>query len=171
MFFVKTLEDHLTLHPSFFGSQAKQYVTDLLYTQNEGKNTGVMMIIAIIDVLDISEPKIMPGTGYAMYDISYRAIVWRPFRGEVVDGLVRNVVAGGFFVDVGGLNCFVSRQLIPKQLKYTVEGATPSFTDNIDQTIEHGSQVRLRIKGMRSEMNEMFAVGSIKEDYLGILMQ
>ena len=57
--------------------------------------------------------------------------------------------------------------MIPQQLKYTVEGATPSFTDGVDQTVERGSQVRLRIKGIRGEMGQMFAIGSIREDYLG----
>lgn len=48
-----------------------------------------------------------------------------------------------------------------------MEGATPSFTDGVDQTVERGSQVRLRIKGIRGEMGQMFAIGSIREDYLG----
>ena len=109
MFFIKTLQDRLPLHPSYFGAQAREYITDQLYARNEGKSTGNMMIIAIIDVEDISEPKIMPGTGMAQYDISYRAIVWRPFRGEVVDGLVSSVLANGFFVDVAGVAVFVSK--------------------------------------------------------------
>ncbi len=57
--------------------------------------------------------------------------------------------------------------MIPAELKYTVEGSTPSFTDNDDQTIERSSQVRLRIKGIRGEMGQMYAIGSIREDYLG----
>lgn len=57
--------------------------------------------------------------------------------------------------------------MIPSQLKYTVDGSTPSFTDNAEQTVERNSQVRLRIKGIRGEMSEMFAIGSIREDYLG----
>jgi len=171
MFFVKELEYRVTLHPSFFNQGAPQAVIEKLYTDREGKNLGTMMIVAIIDVTDISEPKIVPGTGFADYDISYRAIVWRPFKGEVVDGLVSSVVHNGFFVDVGGLSVFVSKAMIPPQLKYTVEGSTPSFTDNQDQTVERGSQVRLRIKGIRGEMDQMFAIGSIREDYLGPLLQ
>jgi hypothetical protein len=58
-------------------------------------------------------------------------------------------------------------QMIPSQLKFSVEGATPSFADNEGQTVEAGSQVRLRIKGIRSELNQMYAIGSIREDYLG----
>lgn len=109
MFFVKELEYRVTLHPSFFNQGAPQAVIEKLYTDREGKNLGTMMIVAIIDVTDISEPKIVPGTGFADYDISYRAIVWRPFKGEVVDGLVSSVVHNGFFVDVGGLSVFVSK--------------------------------------------------------------
>lgn len=61
--------------------------------------------------------------------------------------------------------------MIPNSLKYSVEGSTPSYTDNEEQTIERGTQVRLRIKGIRGEMGNMFAIGSIREDYLGALLQ
>nr|POF12727.1 dna-directed rna polymerase ii subunit rpb7 [Quercus suber] len=171
MFFVKQLEHRIDLHPSFLGGQALDYVMTRLYEEVEGQNMGIMMIISIIDIADISEPKIVPGTGEAQYDISYRAIIFRPFRGEVVDGLVSSVVSNGFFVDVAGLSVFVSKAMIPSQLKYTVDGSTPSFTDNAEQTVERNSQVRLRIKGIRGEMSEMFAIGSIREDYLGPLLQ
>jgi DNA-directed RNA polymerase II subunit RPB7 len=57
--------------------------------------------------------------------------------------------------------------MIPGALKYTVEGSTPSFTDNSEQVVERGTQVRLRIKGIRGEMGSMYAIGSIREDYLG----
>lgn len=109
MFFVKNLEHRINLHPSFLGGQAQEFVLNRLYEEVEGQNMGSLMIISIIDVLDISEPKIVPGTGEAQYDISYRAIIFRPFRGEVVDGLVTSVVNNGFFVDVAGLNVFVSK--------------------------------------------------------------
>ncbi|EMC93119.1 hypothetical protein BAUCODRAFT_228826 [Baudoinia panamericana UAMH 10762] len=171
MFFVKTLEHRLTLHPSYFSAQSQAYIEEQLYREQEGKNTGTMLIIAIIDIEDVSEPKVVPGSGLAQYDVSFRAIVWRPFRGEVVDGLVSSVISGGFFVDVGGLAVFVSKALIPPQLKFSVEGSAPSYTDNVDQTIERGTQVRLRIKGIRAEMGQMYAIGSIREDYLGPLMQ
>jgi DNA-directed RNA polymerase II subunit RPB7 len=154
-----------------------------------------MMIVRIIGIQEISEPTVMPGTGMAMYTISYRAVVWQPFRGEVVDGEVSQVVPNGFFVDVGALGVFVSKavsydislglaegfyrwnwtltgvamlsQMIPSSMKFSMEGATPSFEDNDGQVITAGGHVRLRIKGIRSELNQMFAIGSIREDYLG----
>ncbi|KAF2724469.1 hypothetical protein K431DRAFT_281900 [Polychaeton citri CBS 116435] len=170
MFFVKELEHRVTLHPSFFAADAQKMVMDQLHRDVEGTNHGTHMVIAIVNTGEVSEPKIQPGTGLAEYNISFKAIVWRPFRGEVVDGQVSSVVNNGFFVDVGGLSVFVSKAMIPSSLKYTVEGSTPSFTDNTDQTIERGSQVRLRIKGIRGELGQMFAIGSIREDYLGPLL-
>lgn len=58
-------------------------------------------------------------------------------------------------------------QMIPATMQYTVEGSTPNFSDSDGMIVERGSQVRLRIKGIRGEMGQMFAIGSIKEDYLG----
>jgi hypothetical protein len=57
--------------------------------------------------------------------------------------------------------------MIPSSMKFSMEGATPSFEDNDGQVIAAGGHVRLRIKGIRSELNQMFAIGSIREDYLG----
>lgn len=109
MFFVHDLEHRIDLHPSFFSSTAGDFIRAKLYQDVEGTNTGTHLIVAVLSIDEISEPKIAPGTGFAQYNVGYRALVWRPFRGEVVDGKVTDVVSSGFFVEVGGLNCFVSK--------------------------------------------------------------
>lgn len=57
--------------------------------------------------------------------------------------------------------------MIPPSMKYNAEGSAPSFSEADGMTVERGSQVRLRIKGIRGELGQMFAIGSIREDYLG----
>lgn len=52
-------------------------------------------------------------------------------------------------------------------MKYNAEGSTPNFSESDGMVIERMSQVRLRIKGIRGELGQMFAIGSIREDYLG----
>lgn len=37
--------------------------------------------------------------------------------------------------------------------------------------IEVGTHVRVKLIGTRAEVGEMFAIGSIKEDYLGYVIQ
>ena len=57
--------------------------------------------------------------------------------------------------------------MIPPSMKYNAEGSAPNFSEADGMTVERGSQVRLRIKGIRGELGQMFAIGSIREDYLG----
>lgn len=109
MFFVKELEHSVTLHPSFFAGDARQKIEERLRQDTEGICSGGMVIVLIIGIDLISEPKVIPGRGFAQYDCAFRAVVWKPFKGEVVDGVVTHVIDSGFFVDVSGLNVFVSR--------------------------------------------------------------
>lgn len=111
MYFLKSLEESIKLHPSWFHGGAQDIVRKKLYMNVEGKNLGNHHVIAVVSIDDISEPMIQSGTGYAMYNVAYRALVWRPFRGEVVDGLVKSVLVTGIFIEVGGLDVFVSRSV------------------------------------------------------------
>lgn len=86
MFFLYELERIITLHPSFFGSKVREYLTRRLYDEVEGTCTGSYYIICVMDVIGISEGRIIPGNARAEYTIRYRTVVWRPFRGETVSG-------------------------------------------------------------------------------------
>ena len=59
------------------------------------------------------------------------------------------------------------QQLIPSDIKWDPNATPPQFTNNEDTTIEPGTHVRVKIIGTRTEVGEMWAIGSIKEDYLG----
>lgn len=58
-------------------------------------------------------------------------------------------------------------QLIPRDIKFDANATPPQFTNNEDSVIEPGTHVRVKIIGTRPEVGAMFAIGSIKEDYLG----
>jgi len=57
--------------------------------------------------------------------------------------------------------------MIPAEIKFDANATPPQYTNNEDQVIEVGTHVRLKIIGTRAEVGSMFAIGSIKEDYLG----
>jgi DNA-directed RNA polymerase II subunit RPB7 len=109
MFFLHEMERVVNLHPSYFDKDTHKYITDTLYQDVEGTNTGNFYIVCVVSVIDISEPRVLPGSGFAEFTIMFQAVVWRPFKGEVCDGMVSSVVSNGFFVDVGPLNVFVSK--------------------------------------------------------------
>lgn len=84
MFFLYELERPITLHPSFFGPRVKEYLTNRLLEDVEGTCTGQYYIICVMDAYDISEGRVVPGSAVAEYTVHYRAVVWRPFKGETV---------------------------------------------------------------------------------------
>lgn len=59
-------------------------------------------------------------------------------------------------------------QLIPSDIKWDPNATPPQFTDNGDQVIEKGTHLRIKLIGTRSDVGSMFAIGSIKEDFLGL---
>jgi DNA-directed RNA polymerase II subunit RPB7 len=92
---------------------------------------------------------------------------------------VSSVIESGFFVEIGPLNAFVSRavcwlhvrgqrvlnsvEMIPPYIKFDSKASPPQWTDNGDQVIEKGTHVRVKIKGTRNEMGQLFAIATINE--------
>jgi DNA-directed RNA polymerase II subunit RPB7 len=63
-----------------------------LYADVEGTCSGSFgYIIAVVSILDIGKGVVLAGAGLAEFVTRYRAIVFKPFKGEVVDGVVDNV--------------------------------------------------------------------------------
>lgn len=85
MFFLHELQRSITLHPSYFGKNMHELVTGKLLKDVEGTCTGSYYIISIMDTTHISEGRILPGSGLAEFTVHYRAVVWRPFKGETVN--------------------------------------------------------------------------------------
>jgi DNA-directed RNA polymerase II subunit RPB7 len=86
-----------------------------------------------------------------------------------VDAVVHSINPQGFFAHAGPLQLFVSAHLIPNDVKWDPNATPPQFTNNEDTVIEPQTHVRVKIIGTRTEVGEMWAIGSIKEDYLGCL--
>jgi DNA-directed RNA polymerase II subunit RPB7 len=57
--------------------------------------------------------------------------------------------------------------MIPPDIRYDPNATPPQFTNNEDSVIEVGTHIRVKIVGTRAEVGTMYAIASIKEDYLG----
>ena len=89
-----------------------ELVTAKLVKDMEGVCMGDYFIIAIMDTFDVSEGRILPGNGLAEFTVGYRAVVWRPFKGEVVSLLSQRVQNEELVADDPRLIASLSR-LIP----------------------------------------------------------
>jgi len=48
-------------------------------------------VIAVTTIDNIGAGLIQPGRGFVVYPVKYKAIVFRPFKGEVLDAVVTQV--------------------------------------------------------------------------------
>ena len=48
-------------------------------------------VIAVTTIDSVGAGLIQPGEGFVMYPVKYKAIVFRPFKGEVLDAVVTQV--------------------------------------------------------------------------------
>jgi DNA-directed RNA polymerase II subunit RPB7 len=130
-------------------------------------------VVAVTDVVEIGKGRIREGGGLATFPIQYNAIVFRPFKGEVFDAIVTQVNKLGFFAQVGPLQVFVSKHMIPEDMVFDAQGALPAYVSQVSdqqpQRIAKDSEVRLRVIATRVDAAEIFAIGTIKDEYLGLL--
>ncbi|KAJ9109316.1 hypothetical protein QFC21_000645 [Naganishia friedmannii] len=160
MFFMKKLSHTIHLHPSYFGPKIQEVILQKLYADVEGTTNGrygyVVAVNSIDNLTDLQAgSRVLYGSGDAEFTLQYSAIVMKPFKGEVVDAIVDKV-----------------GKYIPDDLRFQPESNPPSFvSDQAGESIKRGAKVRIRLMGIRTDQTELFAIGSIKGDFLGLLDQ
>jgi DNA-directed RNA polymerase II subunit RPB7 len=159
----------LHLHPRYFGCELKQVVEKKLKEEVEGTCTGRFgYIIMVVEITDPGAGVLIPTTGYAEFKIAYKALLLKPFKNEVVDGTVTTCNKNGFFMDVGPLQIFVSNLHMPKSFKLFEATTNPVYKNTDEEVIGPGAYVRARVIGTRVDQNEIFGVGAIDDEFLGL---
>lgn len=185
MFFLKEMEHEVTLSPGYFASGLTDLVRYALYRQLEGTYDGRHgYIVAVLALDSISKGVIRDSSGgllatqgslalasTATFTVKFRAIIYRPFKGEVVDAIIRTVNKMGFFAEAGPVQLFVSHHSVPARFSFD-PNAIPAAFISADQTemMVVGTRIRARIVGLRVDATEIFAIGTVKEEYLGLVV-
>jgi len=90
MFFLHELEKTITIHPSFFGPNINAYIESTLLREVEGTHQDNYFIVCVLNEWECSEGRVIPGSAFSEYTVHYRAVVWRPFKGEIVCSEMHN---------------------------------------------------------------------------------
>lgn len=108
-------------------------------------------------------------TGDVLYPVRYTAIVFMPYTGEVLDVIVTEATELGFFAQAGPLKLCVAKENMFREYQYDNKGSSPSWISGEDPAlrIERNSKCRVKLVGTKVDENEIFAIGTIVEDYLG----
>lgn len=170
MFYHVSLEHEILLHPRYFGAQLLETVKQKLFNEVEGQCNGKHgFVIAVTTIDNIGSGLIQSGSGFVTYPVKYKAIVFRPFKGEVLDGVVTQVNKVGIFTEIGPLSCFISRHSIPADMTFDANSSPPCYkTQDEDVVIQQDDEIRLKIVGTRIDATDIFAIGTLMDDYLGL---
>jgi len=171
MFFLLEMERIVTLPPQHFGSGMRETLHKQLVREVEGTCSGKHgYIVSVTKITDSGKGRVQVGTGKATFHMKYQCVAFRPFKGEVVDCVVTQITKLGFFADAGPFAIFVSSSLIPEDYEFTSGDQGPCFiSGDQDVAIVRNCEVRVKIVGIRVDATEIFGIGTIKEDYLGVL--
>lgn len=156
MFFLGELTQAIHLPPAEFTSEFSTTIEQKLYKMVEGTcSTDNGFIIAVTQIIEIGGGRIAH-TGYAIFNVKYTALLLNPVKNEILDAFVIKVSDLGIFCEVGPLSIFVSNYHIPQAMQ--------GF-----ERIHQDMHVRLRIIGFNISSKKMYAIGTINEDFLGII--
>eukprot|EP00180_Rhodochaete_pulchella_P000658 Plantae.Rhodophyta-Rhodochaete_pulchella.ctg14892.p1 GENE.Plantae.Rhodophyta-Rhodochaete_pulchella.ctg14892~~Plantae.Rhodophyta-Rhodochaete_pulchella.ctg14892.p1 ORF type:complete len:217 (+),score=31.59 Plantae.Rhodophyta-Rhodochaete_pulchella.ctg14892:1702-2352(+) len=172
MFFMVKMERRMHVHPRFFNSRLKQTLQQRLCMEVEGTAAGTYGFVVSVVGLDKAQP-FPPGhldevTGNAIFALKYDALVFRPFKGQVLDAVVTRVMQLGLYAEAGPMTIFVSKYQLPEDFAF--DDATECWR-SADQLlkIESSTSVRLRITGLKIEVQGFFATGTMADDFLGVV--
>ncbi len=65
------------------------------------------MLLAVLEIQEVGEGKILPGDGAVYFPTTYKALMFRPELNEVVDGEISDMVEFGAFVRIGPMDGLV----------------------------------------------------------------
>ncbi|KAK6151683.1 hypothetical protein DH2020_014318 [Rehmannia glutinosa] len=92
MFFHIVLERNMQLHPRHFGRDLRDKLVAKLMKDVEGTCSGRHgFIVAITGIESVGKGLIRDGTGFVTFPVKYQCVVFRPFKGEILEAVVTMV--------------------------------------------------------------------------------
>lgn len=175
MFLLKTIKKEILLEPKFLGPNLMHHIFSRLTTELEGQCYGKLGYV--ISVMKVEESNLI--TDNALIDndngavnmtCTCQVLVLRPFKNEVVDALVSmSDNTAGINVNIGPLVIYVSRFCMPKTISFDETSGNRWVSEDGATEIAVGTTIRLRIIGFAFRDGKISAVGTINEDYLGVI--
>ena len=100
--------------------------------------------------------------------VSCKALVVQVDEDQVIDVLVTQVNKMGVFAMYGPVTVFVPAALM-REFRY--HATPPTFVNKVgsDVTIRPNTELRVRAVGVRHKGNGLYVIGTLEQDYLGVL--
>lgn len=167
---VVTVRDVVRIPPKEFGSPIEEAAMVHLRKQHENVlDRDVGLMIAVIGIDDIGQGRLMPGDGATYHSVTYKVLVFKPIRGELVEGNVVELMDFGAFIRMGPLDglCHVS-QICDDFITQDSKGSA-LLGKETGRTLAEGDSVRARITSISFESgNRSGKLGlTMRQPFLG----
>lgn len=169
MFFVLTFEQPILMSPSCLYKDLQALIKAKLIEKVLGSvSEKYGYIVCVIKVDEPNDGKILDTSGDVLFNVRYRAVVMKPFPGEVIDGVIQDVDKYGVHVEVGPIKVFISHSNFPSDFEYN-ENQNCYFSKSQNDKLAIDTEVRFRISNVQFAENNFRPIGIMNEDYLGPL--
>ncbi|EWM24275.1 dna-directed rna polymerase ii 19 kda polypeptide [Nannochloropsis gaditana] len=172
MFYLKTLEKDFMLEPKDLGPGLKETIKRRLTQMMEGTlepDLGFVIALVALDDQHIRPGKIEYETGEVEVWVKFTVMLFRPFRNEILDAQVTTVTDMGFFADAGPVQgIYVNKHQMPQDYGFDAQDNVWRTSD-MEVEIRPGCGVRMRVVGVDITPGRMNVVGSIMDDYTGLI--
>ncbi|MCW3132463.1 MAG: DNA-directed RNA polymerase [Candidatus Methanospirare jalkutatii] len=138
--------DVVRVPPERFGEDLYSTVKELLAERLEGRlDKQIGMFIAILDVNEIGEGRILIGDAGIYYETTFEALVYRPKLQEITEGEVIETVEFGAFIEIGPLDGLLHiSQISDEYISYDEKGKRLVGKES-GRALAVGDKVRARI--------------------------
>ncbi len=146
MFYVYTVRDTVRVPPRKISEDLKKAVLEELKDVYEGTvDEDMGVIVAILDVKEIGEGKIIWGDGGVYVDTVFDVLTFYPTLNEVVDGFITDITEFGAFARIGPLDGLIHvSQIMDDFVRY--DPSVPAFIGKeSNRMLRIGDFVRARI--------------------------
>jgi DNA-directed RNA polymerase subunit E' len=169
MYKILTLKDKVKVPPSRFNLELKDAVKSSLEDRWEGLIDKVLGVtLAVMDIGEVGEGKILPGDGAIHYPVEFKLLVYYPEMHEVVIGNVIDVTEFGVFIRMGPLDGMIHvSQIMDDFVSYDPKNMIFSGKES-KRIIKDGDDVRARIISI--SMGRQYKIGlTTRQPNMGVI--
>lgn len=172
MYFFVGITKYIKVPPERLGPDMYYFINEKLNDLLGSCTIHYGYLVTIFKIEKI-ENGIVNQQGEALFTVSFKALVFRPIKGEVLDGIVDGIARVGIELSVGALKIFIPHTQIPDTFEFKKDQEKFESNEDTSQAIQKGSMVRFRILSISIKGNEnvgeMSGIGSIDGHYLGLV--
>lgn len=171
MFWELDRTSKVRIAPECLAKNINDVIAKELKHNEEGQITDDgYIVLAVRRVVEIGTGMISSRSGYCVFEVKYRAIVFYCHGDQVIDAVISSISSNGIRAEAGPLDIFVSNKSLPESYHHEIESS--SFVDeNGDAVLRQGTKVRIQLMTVRPshERSKLAATGKMNDESLGYL--